>query len=392
MDRGSIAEIDLNAIAHNFRAVRKITKNKKVIAVVKADAYGHGAVEAARRLVKEGASSLAVAYISEAIALREAGIKSPVIVLFDKYNISDFFKYNLIPVIHDIKTAQRFSKEAGKKRRALNVHLKIDTGMGRLGFNTEHIEKEISIIAKMNSILITGLMSHFSDADLSDRSHALMQLERFNYAKNILKRKNIKPQICHMANSAAVISLPESHLDAVRPGLMLYGCSPVQNEVSRYQGAKVSRKVQSLETLNPRNLEPSLIPSMTIKTKILSLRKVKKGTPISYGRTFITTRESLIAVLPVGYADGYPRSLSNIADVIIRGKRAPITGRICMDTIMADVTDIKGVSEGDEVVMLGKQKGAVITASELAVKAGTISYEILTSLGNKSRKVHIGSR
>jgi alanine racemase len=382
MDRGPIAEIDLNAIAHNLRTARKITGTGTVIAVVKADGYGHGAVEAAQRLVKEGASYLAVAYTSEAIALRRAGIKAPLIVLFDKNNIEDYFKYSLIPVIHDAKTAQSFSKEAKARKYNVNLHIKVDTGMGRLGLNMEDIEKEMNAICKMDFISVRGLMSHFSDADLYDRSYALMQVERFNKARNVFGKKNIKRILCHMANSAAVITLPESYFDAVRPGLMLYGCSPIQKSEFKSQNSKVRNS--KLKTLNSK-----LIPAMTVKTKILSLRRFKKGTPVSYGRTFVTARESLIAVLPVGYADGFPRVLSNNADVIIRGKRAPLAGRICMDTMMADVTEISNVSEGDEVILLGRQKNTAITAFELAEKAGTIPYEILTSLGNKSRRVYI---
>ncbi|MDO8746715.1 MAG: alanine racemase, partial [Thermodesulfovibrionales bacterium] len=297
MDRGPIAEIDLSAIAHNFRIAKKITGNRSVIAVVKADGYGHGAVEVSRRLVKEGASYLAVAYTSEAIILRHAGIKAPIIVLFDKNNIEDYLKYSLIPVVHDIKTAQRFSKEAKARKYTVNLHIKVDTGMGRLGFNMEDIEKEMSAIDKMKFISVKGLMSHFSDADLYDRSYALMQVETFNKARNILGKKGIKPLLCHMANSAAVMALSESYFDAVRPGLMLYGCQPLETRDKRQ------------ETSN--NSSSSLLtPAMTVKTKILSIRRFKRGTPVSYGRTFVTVRESLIAVLPVGYADGYPRVLS----------------------------------------------------------------------------------
>jgi alanine racemase len=381
MERGAIADIDLSAIAHNFKTAKKITGTGTVIAVVKAEGYGHGAVEVSRRLVKEGASYLAVAYTSEAIALRRAGIKAPIIILFDKNNIEDYLKYGLTPVVHDVKTAQRFSKEAKAEKHNINVHVKVDTGMGRLGFNMEDLEKEMSAIGKMNFISVRGLMSHFSDAGLSDRSYALMQLERFNKAKSILSKKGIKRIICHMANSAAVMTLPESYFDAIRPGLMLYGYSPIQSSVVSRQS---SVKNSELKTLNSK-----LIPSMTVKTKILSIRKFKRGTPVSYGRTFITARESLIAVLPIGYADGYPRVLSNNADVIIRGKRAPVVGRICMDTAMLDVTEIRDVSEGDEVILLGRQKNTAVTAFELAERAGTIPYEILTSLGNKSRRVYI---
>lgn len=388
MDRGLIAEIDLDAIAHNLRIAKKIAKNRTVIAVVKADAYGHGAIEVSMRLVREGAACLAVAYTSEAVALRKAGIKVPIIVLFDKYNIQDYFKYNLIPVIYDIKTAQKFSKGAQKNKQGINVHIKIDTGMGRLGFDIEYIEKKIDEILKMDSIRVTGLMSHFSDADLSDRSYALLQLGRFNSVRNALIKRGIKRLMCHIANSAATMSFDESHLDAVRPGLMLYGYSPITSNKLQVTSEKLKGENNSLlVTRHPLLLKPA----MTVKTKILSMRKFRKGTPVSYGRTFITTRESLIAVLPAGYADGYTRIFSNNSDVLIRGKCAPVVGRICMDTTMVDVTDVRDVVEGDEVILLGKQNDTAITASELGVKAGTIPYEILTSLGNKARKVYLGS-
>ncbi len=367
LDRGAIAEIDLEAVAHNYRLAKKLAKGRLVIAVVKADAYGHGADEVSRRLEKEGASCLAVAYTSEAAGLRLAGIKAPIIVLFDKYNPEDYFIHNLIPVIHDVKTARAFSKEAKKRKRIINVHIKVDTGMGRLGFGVEGLTEKIAGIAKMEFIKIAGVMSHFSDADLSDNSNALMQIERFKSVKDVLIKKGIRPVISHMANSAAVMTLPESHFDAIRPGLMLYGYSPMQ-------------------------LSANLKPAMTVKTKILSLRRFKKGTPVSYGRTFITQRESLIAVLPIGYADGYNRLFSNNADVLIKGKRAPVAGRVCMDTIMIDVTQIKNVSEGDEAVLLGKENNNIITADELALKAKTIPYEILTSFGSKSQKVYLNGR
>lgn len=391
MDRGPIAEIDLNAIAHNLRIAKKITGTRTVIAVIKADGYGHGAVEVSRRLVKEGASYLAVAYTSEAIALRRAGIKAPIIVLFDKNNIEDYLKYSLIPVVHDVKTAQIFSKQAKARKYTVNLHIKVDTGMGRLGFNMEEIEKEMSAIGKMKFISVRGLMSHFSDADLYDRSYALMQVERFNKAKSILSKKGIKRILCHMANSAAVMTLPESYFDAVRPGLMLYGCSPIHDTGFSPQASRRGDKMQDKKNLASCILHHAscLKPAMTVKTNILSIRRFKKGTPVSYGRTFITARESLIAVLPVGYADGYPRVLSNNADVIIRGKRAPVAGRICMDTTMADVTEIGDVSEGDEVVLLGRQENTAVTSFELAERAGTIPYEILTSLGNRSKRVYI---
>jgi alanine racemase len=373
--RGAVAEIDLGAVSLNLRVVKNITGNHPVIAVVKADAYGHGAVEVSKRLVNDGVACLAVAFTGEAIALREAGISSPILVLFDKYDVDHFFEYDLIPVIHDLPSAVRFSKEALRRGRSLDVHIKIDTGMGRLGFHREDVLKDMKAVSKMEYLNIRGLMSHFSDSDIADQSYAGMQLKSFAMIREAFVKKSRGPLLCHMANSAATLSLREAHLDAVRPGLVLYGHSPFQ-------------KSEVWENTKPRTPNVKLIPAMKVKTEILSLRRVKSGVPVSYGRTFITRRNSVIAVLPVGYADGYSRILTNNMDVLVRGKRAPVVGRVCMDLIMVDVTEVKGVEEKDEVVLLGRQGTEEITASEMAGKAGTISYEILTSLGSRSRRVY----
>jgi len=359
MHRGAIAEIDLDAISHNLAIVKEVTGGRHVIAVVKADAYGHGAVEVSKRLEAEGVYSLAVAYTDEAVRLRDAGIKSRILVLFDRQGLSDLFEYNLIPVIHDFQTAARLSSEAGKRNRSMDVHIKVDTGMGRLGFDACNIE-DIAAISRMDHINIAGLMSHLSDPDMAEE-----QLGRFNALRKVLPGK----LICHIANSAAIVSFRDAHLDAVRPGILLYGCLPVKNPIAQ----------------EPR-------PAMTVKTSVLSLRRLPEGSPIGYGGSFITGRETLVAVLPVGYADGYCRAFSNNADVLVRGKRAPVIGRVCMDLTMVDVTEVEGVAEGDEVVLLGRQGGEEITVSELAMRAGTIPYEIMTSLGNRSRRIYAGSR
>ncbi|WP_333652202.1 alanine racemase [Dissulfurispira sp.] len=368
MNRGAVAEINLGAISNNLKVIKNLSKNSPVIAVVKADAYGHGAIDVSRRLVDDGVEYLAVAFAEEAKELRNAGINSPILVLFDP-DINDIFTYNLIPVIRDKKTAAALSKEAEKNNRSISVHIKIDTGMGRLGF-TGDAASEISEIANLKGIIIDGVMSHFSEADLLDTSFAKMQIERFNSIKtellNIGLPRSHNVRLFHIANSAAIMTLPESHFDAVRPGIMLYGYSPVQ---------------QSTKT-------PELIPAMTVKTKILALRRLPSGTPISYGRTFITKRDSLIGVIPVGYADGFSRRFSNNAELLVRGKRVPVIGRVCMDLTMLDLTDIEQVEEGDEVVIIGRQGNESIDAAELAFRADTIPYEILTSLGNMAKRVY----
>lgn len=370
MHRGAIAEIDLDCISHNLNLIKKIT-GLPVIAVVKADAYGHGAVDISRRLQVEGVTYLAVAYLEEGVKLREAGIGVPILALFEREEISGLIDYNLIPVIHDTDMAERLSDEAMKRNVMLDVHVKIDTGMGRLGFKADKAVDEIERIAKLGNLRVRGIMSHFSEADMADRDYAMMQIQEFIRIRNVLNDK-LNGILCHIANSAAVFSVKDSYLDAVRPGLAIYGYSP-------FPDFRDDKWVAELR------------PSMTVRTRILTIRKVGKGTPISYGRTFITTRDSLIALLPIGYADGYMRSLSNNADVLIRGKRAPVVGRVCMDITMVDVTGVNDVSTDDDVILIGRQGDEEITTWELAKRAGTIPYEITISLGSRSRRVYRSS-
>ncbi|MBS1113137.1 MAG: alr [Nitrospirae bacterium] len=366
MIRGPIAEINLSAIAHNLLTVQKIVKNRPVVAVVKADAYGHGAADVSKKLIQQGVSCLAVAFASEAQELRVSGIHSSIIVLFDHGEIRDFFDHDLLPVISSLDTARRVSEEARKRAVGMKIHVKIDTGMGRLGLQGDDIVKNILTISEMPGLEITGLMSHFSEADLADRSYAMVQLERFNSIRRVITQERGKPLFCHIANSAAVLSFEDAHLDGVRPGLMLYGYSPF--------------------TWDPH---ADLIPAMTLKAKIIDIRKIAAGTPISYGRTFVTKRPSTIGVLALGYADGYNRLFSNNAHVLVRGRKVPVVGRVCMDLTMIDLTDVTGVEKDDEAVIIGKQGDHTITADELAGRANTISYEVLTSLGRRSRRVYV---
>ena len=380
MLRGPVAEITLSAIGQNLQAIRKIVRNRPVIAVVKADAYGHGAVEVSKRLLKEGISYLAVAYINEAVELRDAGITVPIIVLFDTEDVKSIFDFNLMPVINDMDNALSLSKEAKKRNIPLKVHVKVDTGMGRMGLHGKNVIRDLMKISDMHGLEITGLLSHFSEADLSDRTYAKFQLERFNEIREAVYGKLNRRIFSHIANSAAILSFQEAHLDAVRPGLMLYGYSPIKS---------MERRAKSRESEKNKLQAIDLIPAMSIKTKILSIRNVPSGTPISYGRTFITKRPSRIGVIPLGYADGYNRLFSNNADVLVKGKRIPVIGRVCMDLTMTDLTDVKGVKEDDEVVIIGRQGNESITAEELAFRSNTISYEILTTLGSRSRRRYV---
>lgn len=377
MNRGAIAEIRLKDIAANLLTVKKLVKKRPVISVVKADAYGHGAIEVSKRLLRYGTSYLAVAFTSEAIELREAGISAPILVLFDREDVKQFFDFRLIPVIYNAKTALSFSKEAKKRGSVMKIHVKVDTGMGRLGLNGKNVINEIIGISKLEGLELTGIMSHFSEADLSDRSYAVLQLERFLNIRRKISTFLKGTIISHIANSAAVLSFHKGYLDAVRPGLMLYGYTPFSQSTFNTSSLR-----------NELKAEYKLIPAMRVISRILCIRKMPSGSPISYGRTFITKRKSLIGIIPLGYADGYSRLFSNNADVLVRGKRVPVVGRICMDLMMVDLTDIKSVKENDEVVILGNQGKESITAYELASRANTIPYEILTSLGSKSRRIY----
>jgi len=364
VNRGLKSEIDLSALQHNLEVILRISGRRTVIGVVKADAYGHGAVQISRKLISKGVSQLAVAYTGEGIALREAGIDSKIIVLFDRSEISDYLAYDLTPVICTTETAAVLSAEAKKSGKKVSVHLKIDTGMGRMGFLPEAAVDAATVISGLEGVSIEGLLSHFSEADSADHSFSTLQLETFfNTRKAIEDRTGLK-LIAHMASSAAILSMKGSLLDAVRPGLALYGCSPVQG----------SHDLKAV---------------MKVTARILCVRKVPSGTPVSYGRSYVTGRDSKIAVLPLGYADGYSRNFSNNAEVLVRGVRASVVGRVCMDLTMVDVTHIEDASEGDEVVLLGRQGDNVITAAELAARIGTVPYEILTSLGSRAIKEYV---
>jgi alanine racemase len=374
VNRGPVAEIDLSALQHNLSILRNITSERQVIAVVKADAYGHGALPVAQRLLAEGVAMLAVAFTGEARILREGGIRAPILVLFDRDDMDDYFALGLTPVIQDRMTAERFSNEAVRRGCRLQAHLKIDSGMGRVGLRADQAVSDALWITGMKGIEITGLMSHFSEADLADRSYAEKQTGIFRNIRHELTGRLGNAVVCHMANSAAALSLDLEALspstpghvgpDAVRPGLLLYGYSPVEKQYG-------------------------LRPLMRVRTKVLAVRALATGSPVGYGRTFVTKRPSSIAVVPIGYADGFSRRFSNNGVMLVQGVRVPVVGRVCMDLTMVDVTGVAGVAEGDEVVVLGQQGGETISARELAARADTIPYEILTSLGNMARKEHI---
>jgi len=359
----TVAEIDLNALSHNLTVVRGKTGRRTIIAVVKANAYGHGIVEVARFLVRNGVDILGVASTEEGITLREAGISTPVLVFFDRDNADLCIEYNLTPVIYDLEMARLASEAAIRHGRQLPVHIKVDTGMGRVGMPVSGAADVIAEIAGLKNLIPEGLMSHFSDADLKDKKFAIYQLDLFNVLIRELKERGVSFRYYHMANSAAVLTFKEAYFNAVRPGIMLYGYGCCEKEL--------------------------LKPVMRVRSRILYLKKVPEGSTISYGRTFITRRESLIATVPAGYADGFNRLLSNTGKVLINGEFAPVVGRVCMDTFMVDVTDIRGVDYDSEVILIGYSGDKRITAYEIADLTHTIPYEVLTSVGQRVERRYV---
>ncbi|WP_194192165.1 alanine racemase [Clostridium chrysemydis] len=364
------AEIDVDAIEDNIKEIKKIVKDKEIIGVVKADAYGHGAIDTASILLENGADRLAVAVISEAIELRENGITKPLMILgYTPLSFKeDLVKYDIEQTVFNLEYAKELSDFAIKNNTKAKIHIKIDTGMGRIGFlpNEESIDK-IEKISKLQGIEIIGLFTHFSTADEEDKEYTKLQVEKYKKIVDELDKRGVNTGIKHVSNSAAIIDLEEYYFDAVRPGIILYGYYP-SNEVK-----KDKIKIR---------------PALTLKSNIIHLKTVEEGTYISYGRSYVTEGKRTIATLPIGYADGYTRLLNGKAKVIIRGKLAPVVGKICMDQCMVDVTDIDGVSVGDEVILLGKDGNIKNDADDLAKMLGTINYEIICMIGRRVPRVY----
>ncbi|MFQ5328479.1 MAG: alanine racemase [Thermodesulfobacteriota bacterium] len=367
--RPTVAVIDRSALRHNFAALREVAPpSVKVMAVVKANAYGHGAVEVARVLEAEGCDFFGVAICEEGATLREAGIKAPIVVLGGTYpNQSEcVLHYNLTPVVFDIRTITDLNDAARGAGRVADIHLKVDTGMGRLGLLPHQVPPFLDKLNGLDNIHLAGVISHFATADEEERSYAEKQLASFLAVVETIRGRGYDPELIHTANSAAAVALPASHFNLIRPGIMLYGS---------YPGRQFSEKID-------------LRPVMAVKTVILQLKRVPEGFPVSYGRRYVTDRESLIATIPVGYGDGYSRSLSGSGELLVRGRRVGVTGTICMDLTMIDVTSIEGVSVGDEVVLLGRQGEEEIRVEEIAEKAGTISYEIFCNISARVPRVY----
>ncbi len=365
-DRPTRALIDLSALAHNYHEVTRRTGGRKVLAVVKAQAYGHGSVAVARRLAELGAAMLGVALVEEGRELREAGITVPILVMGPLFpeQAEAVVELGLTPVVFTRTFARALAERAGRVARTVPVHVKIDTGMGRIGLPPAEAAEFIAEIAGLPGVAVEGLMTHFADADLQDKQFASVQMDRFETLVRTLVGKGIAVPLRHAANSAAVLAYDRALLTMVRPGLMLYGYNPLERQA-------------------PSGLRPVL----SWVTRVSFVKKVPAGTPVSYGRTFVTERESLIATVPVGYADGFSRALSNRGEALVRGVRVPVAGRVCMDMMMLDVTGVPGVAEGDEVTLIGSQASERITADEIAQKAGTISYEVLCGIGSRVPRV-----
>lgn len=367
------AVVSLDAVAHNFREMRKnIAEDTKVIAVVKADAYGHGAVQIAR-LVEEYDYiwGFATATEEEAIELRRAGIEKPILVLgivFEEY-YPELIRYDIRPAVCEADSAEKLSKEALRQGKTVHIHLALDTGMTRIGFaDVPKSVETIKQIQMLPNLEIEGIFTHFARADEYDRSPALVQLERYLDFLKLLEEAGIKIPLLHCSNSAGIIRIPEANLSMVRAGITIYGI---------YPSSEVERDKIKLET------------AMEIKSHISYLKDVSPGTAISYGGTFVATKPMKVATIPVGYADGYPRQLSGKGWVLIHGQKAPILGRVCMDQFMVDVTDIPDTRSGDEVTLIGRDGNEVITAEEFGELSGRFSYEFICCISKRVPRVYI---
>ncbi|MCL6519078.1 MAG: alanine racemase [Armatimonadetes bacterium] len=370
MFRPTVAEIDLEAIAFNFRQVRNLVGPEvKICPAVKADGYGHGAIPVSQAVLNAGAEMLGVATLEEALELRNAGINTPILILQCVLpdGIPEIIAHNVSTMVCDLAFATELSKCAVEAGKRMKVHIKVDTGMGRLGISlAEAVEFSIQL-SGMPGLEIEGIFTHFPSSGDPDLSFSHIQIEEFRRLTDEIRKAGIHIPLRHMANSAAILNLPESYLDMVRPGIMLYGLHDTKHLV--------------------RDVE--LRQAMTLKTKIVFLKELPPGKSVGYGRTFIAKRRTLVATIPIGYADGYNRLLSNRAPALVHGIRVPVIGRVCMDQVMLDVTDVPGVSTGDEVVLYGRQGNEFISIEEIADLQGTIADEVICSVSKRVPRVYV---
>lgn len=380
------AEIDLDAISHNIGELLRITSSgASLMAVVKADAYGHGMIEVAKQALKSGAKALGVARIDEAVKLREAGIGEKILI-FGYPPASEaerLFEFDLSQTVYSYNTAESLSKLAFLCGKSIRIHLKVDTGMGRVGLLPDFLrpsassgKPEISAalkvlsLSKLPGLELEGIFTHFAAADRLDRSYADRQFEIFMDFIDQLRASGLEIPVKHAANSAAIIQMPKTHLDMVRAGITIYGLYP-SDEIDKSRIA--------------------LKPAMELKTRVIHLKAVPAGFNVSYGMTYKTGKPTIIATVPVGYADGYNRGLSSKGCMLVRGRKAPVIGRVCMDMTMLDVGHIPEIEVGDEAVIFGKQKNLSISADEIASALNTINYEIVSAITDRIPRIYYNS-
>jgi alanine racemase len=364
--------IDLAALEHNYRQLRSLCEPQvKFLAVVKADAYGHGLIPVARTLAAAGVDYLGVGSLEEGLALRQEGLDCPVLLLLGilPEEAGNAVADELEIVLFRLDVAQATAAAAKEQGKRVGVHLKCDTGMGRLGLLPQEVLPFLAALKDYPQLEVRGLISHLAVAEQEDKSYTRKQFQEFTALLNAVRQQGWELPLSHIANSAALWEHKEAHFNLVRPGLMLYGSPPA-----------------------PHRPPPvDLKPVMSLTTRVLQLKRLPPGSSISYGCTYTTTDWCDLAVLPVGYCNGYSRLLSNRGEVLLKGRRAPIRGRVCMNLTMVEVTQIPGVKEGDKVTLLGMDQGARLYAEELAAWAETISYEIYCTLGNANPRRYCGA-
>ena len=367
--RPTFAEIDLRAIADNLKQVKQKVAPAKVMAVVKSDAYGHGLQAVSELAVANGASYLGVALVEEGRRLRSLGISCPVLVFggFFEHQIEDFLRFGLDLTLFDLASAVILSQRAGQAGKLARVHIKVDTGMGRVGVHWREASAFVAKVAELRHVEIVALYTHLASSDEKDSTYARLQLDRFRAVVAKIEKQGLEIPIKHVANSGAILSLAHAHFDMVRLGVSMYGY---------YPSAEASRTI-------------ALKPAMVLKSRVIFKKEVDKDTYISYNRTHRTTRRTVIATVPIGYGDGYNRLLSNRGHVLIRGLRLPVVGLVCMDQIMVDLGPDSTVEIGDEVVLLGPQGNDEISMDELCKKLDTIPYEISCRISERVARVHI---
>lgn len=368
--RPTWAEVDLGAIRYNFLQIKKlIDKTTKVLAAVKANAYGHGVLEVCDVLVKTGLDYIGVATTDEALYLRKNGFKIPILMLSSILTgeIEPIIKNNITQTVADIQLAFAIDRCAARLKKSAKIHIKIDTGMGRIGIWHEEALHFIRRLIRLKNLEIEGIFSHFPSAD-EDELMTRQQIKDFSYLIDKLEKIGIYIKYKHMANSIAIVDYKDSHMNLVRPGIMIYGLYPKPGDHHR---------------------KISLRPALSLKSRIVFIKDVPPGRKISYGGTYTTTRHTRVATIPIGYADGFSRQLSNKGSVLIRGRRAPIIGRVCMDQIMVDTGDIPGAMVGDEAVLIGRQRQESIAIEEIARLCDTIPYEVACWFDSRVPRIYI---